>query len=316
MARRNFTEVQRRAYADCARSKPNGVSIAASHAGVKEDTIKDWIRQFYGSAGGKQNVPSPPPPNDPSTPRLPRSKPPPVSRTTVLSATDEAAKALAKSKRRWFRRKRRRRKDAAKLRAIIADWKKNHKGTTVSPPWAVAAGRPERPPTHHGAERTNAPPPKGCNVYILDADLLSALASNNDDAWACLETLVGDLNGLVAPGGAIGVTFRNQPAHILLEKAFASSCIGQIPLDYAEARSAGMLCRKTSTSDLIDASIVIAAKACRQALDRRRAGRKCAVRIVTQNVNKMTGLLPAAGLRLEELSASHKWELLRVALVN
>lgn len=314
MARRNFTDVQRRAYADCARSKPNGVSIAASHAGVKEDTIKDWIRQFYGSAGSKQNVPLPPPPNDPSSPRLPRLGPPPASGTTVLSATEEATNARAKRKRKWFGRKRRRRKDADKLRAIISEWQKDYK--QAARPWAVTVGRPDRPQTPDGTERIVERPPEGCNVYILDTGLLSALARNDDDAWECLERLVGELNAVVVPAGAIGPAFTNALPHKLLERAFASSCIRQVPLDYFEARAAGMLCSATSTSDLIDASVVITAKACRQTLNRKRAGKRCAVRIVTQDVNKTMRLLPAAGLRLVGQPASDKWKLLRVALVD
>lgn len=313
MPRRNFTDVQRRAYADCARSKPNGVSIAASHAGVKEDTIKDWIRQFYGSAGGKQNVPSPPPPNDPSNPSLRRLGPPPASDTTVLSATEEVTDALAKRKRRWFRRKRRRRKDADELRVIISEWHNNYK--QAARPWAVTAGRPDRPPTPHRTERTVERPPGGCNVYLLDAGLLSALARNDDAAWECLERLVDELNVIVAPPGAIGRAFRNELPHALLERAFASSCIRQVPFDYVEARAAGMLCRDTFTSDLIDASVVITAKACRQTLDRKRAGRRCAVRIVTRDVQRTVRLLPAAGLQTEP-TASDNWSLLRVALVD
>ena len=304
-----LTEDQRRAYARIARDYPHKLGEVANRAGVKPETVKDWIRDYFGSTRGKQGIP--PPRVPPIVPPVPPT--PPVSRTTVFSATEEATNALAKRKRTWFRRKRRRRKDADKLRAIIADWKKDYKRTTVAQPWAVAARHPDRPPTPHGAERTDAPPPEGCNVYILDADLLSALASNDNDAWACLEALVGDLNALVAPGGAIGAAFRDEPAHILLERAFASSCIRQVPLDYAEARAAGMLCRATSASDLIDASVVAAAKACRQALDRRRTGRKCAVHIVTQDVNRMTNLIDTSGLSRRNPEPCRNWYLLAIA---
>ena len=299
---RRLTDADRRAYARAARANPDGLSKIAGQAGVEPETVQDWIRRFFGSTV------------DPPVPPAPPPRPPPVSPTTILSATEDATDALTKSMKRWFKSKRKRRKDAKKLRGIISDWQENYKRTQVVQPETVVGGRLDRSTPPHGAERTGARPPETCNVYILDAGLLPALASNDHNAWACLETLVGELNTVVVPAGAIGCAFRDEPPHTLLESALASACVKQVPLDYVEARAAGMLCRATPTSDLMDASTVVAAKACRKILNRRRAWRRFVVHIVTQDVNGMTSLIRAAGLRVKDKSVHHNWNLIDVAL--
>lgn len=273
-----LTKKQRWAYARAARENPKRLSDIAAQAGVQPETVKDWVRKFFGSTGSNQNDPTQGLPTALPVPPPPPPKPPPASTTTVRSATEDSTDALAKRMKKWFRGKGKRREDANKLSEIISDWRENYKQASVTQPGVVAGGLPNRPTTPPKTGQIHAPPPAGCNVYILDAGLLSALASNGRDAWACLEMLVGELNVVVVPAGSLGCAFRDELPHRLLERALASACLKQVPLGHAEARAAGMLCRATSTNDLIDASVVITAKACRQALNRKRARRKCAVR--------------------------------------
>ena len=303
-----LTEDQRRAYARIARDYPHKLGEVANKAGVKPETVKDWIRDYFGSTRSKQGVP--PPRVPPIVPPVPPT--PPVSRTTVSSAIEDATDALAKRMKRWFRGKKRRKRDADILRAIISKRKK-YKRTPVAQPGAIASGHSRQPTTHPKTKGADAPPPKTHNVYVLDAGLLSALASNDDDAWACLETLVGERNTVVVPVGAVGYAFRNTSPHPFLEEALVSSCIRQVPLDYVEARAAGMLCRETPASALIDASVVIAAKPCWQVLTRKGDRKNRSVHIVSQDVNKMTDLIHNSGLSRRDPEPCRNWYLLAIA---
>jgi hypothetical protein len=66
---------------------------------------------------------------------------------------------------------------------------------------------------------------------------------------------------LAAPAGVIGQVWRDGRRQVRLVRLLASGVVDVEPLDDARARAAGQLCGVTRTSDVIDASVVLCARA-------------------------------------------------------
>lgn len=67
---------------------------------------------------------------------------------------------------------------------------------------------------------------------------------------------------LSVPAGALGQAWRDGRRQVLLARLVSSSgAVEIVPLDARAARAAGQLCGATRTSDVIDASVVLCARA-------------------------------------------------------
>lgn len=62
------------------------------------------------------------------------------------------------------------------------------------------------------------------------------------------------------PAGALGQAWRNPARQVRLVRVVSSDGVVIHPLDATSARAAGQLCAATSTSDVIDASVVLVAR--------------------------------------------------------
>jgi len=92
---------------------------------------------------------------------------------------------------------------------------------------------------------------------VLDAGALIALDRHDRKTWALLR-IAADNNEIVqVPAGVIGQAWRDGAQQALLARAL-SHC-DELSLDGSVARAAGRLCGQTSTADIIDASVAIAA---------------------------------------------------------
>ena len=96
-------------------------------------------------------------------------------------------------------------------------------------------------------------------TLVLDAGALIALDRNDRSTWAMLRVAV-DRNDVVAvPAGVVGQAWRDGARQALLSRAL-HHC-EELALDGAVARAAGLLCGRSRTTDVIDASVAIAAAA-------------------------------------------------------
>lgn len=66
---------------------------------------------------------------------------------------------------------------------------------------------------------------------------------------------------LAVPAGVIGQAWRGSSRQARLARFLALDNVASVALDEAEARAAGVLCGRTGTSDVIDASVVVCAHA-------------------------------------------------------
>jgi hypothetical protein len=96
-------------------------------------------------------------------------------------------------------------------------------------------------------------------ALLLDAGALIALDRNDRRAWALLRVAVEMGSVVAVPAVAVGKAWRDGARQVLLTRALRHC--DEVPLDGRSARAAGLLCGRTGTSDVIDASVAVAAAA-------------------------------------------------------
>ncbi len=92
---------------------------------------------------------------------------------------------------------------------------------------------------------------------VLDAGALISLDRNDRGTWALLGVAADDAAAVFAPAGAIAQAWRDGTRQALLSRALAHC--DEVILDGVGARAAGALCGRAATSDIIDASVALAA---------------------------------------------------------
>jgi hypothetical protein len=92
---------------------------------------------------------------------------------------------------------------------------------------------------------------------ILDAGALIAFERSDRRVVRLLE-LAGELH---VPAGAVGQVWRNPARQVRLVRLLATDKVVVHELDAESAKAAGHLCGATGTDDVIDASVVLVARA-------------------------------------------------------
>jgi hypothetical protein len=91
---------------------------------------------------------------------------------------------------------------------------------------------------------------------VLDTGALIAVDRADRRVIRLLE-LAQDIH---VPAGALAQAWRNPARQVRLVRVVSSDDVVLHPLDAASARAAGQLCAATSTSDVIDASVVLVSR--------------------------------------------------------
>jgi hypothetical protein len=95
----------------------------------------------------------------------------------------------------------------------------------------------------------------------LDAGALIAFERGDRTVVAIVARALQRKQVLAVPAGVIGQVWRDGRRQAALARLLASELVEIEPLDDARARAAGQLCGATGTSDVIDASVVLCARA-------------------------------------------------------
>ena len=105
---------------------------------------------------------------------------------------------------------------------------------------------------------------------VLDAGALIAFEHNDRKVRALIELAVKNDVPLHTSAGVVGQVWRNGSRQVRLARLIASGIIHVQPLDLEEAQAAGVLCGKSKTRDVIDASVAL-------------LGRRHSARVVTSD---------------------------------
>jgi hypothetical protein len=97
-------------------------------------------------------------------------------------------------------------------------------------------------------------------TLVLDAGALIAVERGDRATAALIEAARRDGRSIVVPAGVVGQTWRDGAKQALLARLLGAREVSVEPLSDASARAAGALCNRTGTADVIDASVVVAAR--------------------------------------------------------
>jgi predicted nucleic acid-binding protein len=95
----------------------------------------------------------------------------------------------------------------------------------------------------------------------LDSGALVAFERNDRNVVAIIARAVEKRIPLAIPAGVVGQVWRDGRRQARLARLLGSSAVDIEPLDDIRARAAGQLCGVSKTSDVIDASVALCAKA-------------------------------------------------------
>ena len=97
-------------------------------------------------------------------------------------------------------------------------------------------------------------------TLVLDAGALIAFERGDERMRALMRESVDKGRRLVFPAGVVAQIVRNPVEQVRLRKLMSGPTSSVPPLDRTLAEAAGVLCGRTSTSDIVDASVVLVAR--------------------------------------------------------
>jgi hypothetical protein len=97
-------------------------------------------------------------------------------------------------------------------------------------------------------------------TLVLDAGALIAIERSDRATAAIIEVARREGRRVVVPAGVVGQVWRDGRQQVRLARLLSARGVDVEPLTDVGARAAGSLCGATSTSDVIDASVVLTAR--------------------------------------------------------
>jgi len=104
---------------------------------------------------------------------------------------------------------------------------------------------------------------KGPGTVILDAGALIAFERADPRMRALLREVLRRGTRLIVPAAVLGQVWRDGARQVVLRALLSGPTTEVPPLDRVLAEAAGILCGRTKTSDVVDASVVLVARASR-----------------------------------------------------
>lgn len=95
----------------------------------------------------------------------------------------------------------------------------------------------------------------------LDTGALIAIERGDRRLQALLDEAAAASADLAVPAGVIAQAWRGSSRQARLARFLALSSVTVVVLDELEARAAGVLCGRAGTADVVDASVVLCARA-------------------------------------------------------
>ncbi len=97
-------------------------------------------------------------------------------------------------------------------------------------------------------------------TLVLDAGALIAVERWHRDTVAVIEAARLDGRVLVVPAGVVAQTWRDGSRQAIVARLLGATDVTVEALTDETARAAGVVCGSAGTSDVVDASVVIAAR--------------------------------------------------------
>lgn len=98
-------------------------------------------------------------------------------------------------------------------------------------------------------------------AITLDAGALIAFERNDRRMLVLLARALAANIGIAVPAGVVAQVWRDGRRQVRLARLLSSPPVEIVPLDDRAARAAGQLCGVRGTADVVDASVVLCARA-------------------------------------------------------
>lgn len=96
---------------------------------------------------------------------------------------------------------------------------------------------------------------------VLDSGALIAFERNDRKVVSVILRALQNGVKLIVPAGVVGQVWRDGRKQVRLVRLLGANLLQVVPLDDQGARAAGQLCGVTGTQDVVDASVVLCARA-------------------------------------------------------
>ncbi len=97
-------------------------------------------------------------------------------------------------------------------------------------------------------------------TLVLDAGALIAVEKADRSTLTVIEAARRHGRALVVPAGVVAQVWRGGPRQARLARFLEARGIDVQALTDAEAKASGVLCGRTGTTDIVDASVVVTAR--------------------------------------------------------
>lgn len=97
-------------------------------------------------------------------------------------------------------------------------------------------------------------------TVVLDAGALIAFDRADARMRALLRQAIASGARIIVPAGVLAQAWRNPARQVLIRALLRGPTTSVSPLDQVLAEAAGVLCGRTGTADVIDASVVLTAR--------------------------------------------------------
>lgn len=97
-------------------------------------------------------------------------------------------------------------------------------------------------------------------VVVLDSGALIAFERDDHRVRTVIKKAATQGEQIHIPAGVIAQVWRNGTRQARLATLLRSRSVKVTPLDLGEARAAGVLCGRSGTADIVDASVVLLAR--------------------------------------------------------
>ncbi|MGH3566006.1 MAG: hypothetical protein ACRDRH_08245 [Pseudonocardia sp.] len=104
------------------------------------------------------------------------------------------------------------------------------------------------------------------NGTTLDTGALIALEAGSHRMVALVETAIRTQSPLAVPAGVLAQAWRGGARQARIARLLRSSVTDIVVLDRSEALTVGALCSRSGATDVVDVSVLICARARRQAI--------------------------------------------------
>jgi hypothetical protein len=95
---------------------------------------------------------------------------------------------------------------------------------------------------------------------VLDTGALIGFDRNDRRVVAIVARALEHEDTLVVPAGVVAQAWRDGGRQVRLSRLLGSAICEILPLDDLQARASGQLCGLSDTSDVVDASVAVAAR--------------------------------------------------------